>query len=151
MESRDLAFVRYADDITVYSKSPRSAERTYERLVSWIEKHLKFRVNRDKSGIRPPEGGSFLGFTIGKDGEIDIAAKSVERYKDRVRAFWDGRNSQPLRERIRDWQRYVRGWYQYYRLCEVRWRLPRLVQMDAAAHAQDVLKAARLQRVKQRM
>ena len=51
MESRGLAFVRYADDITVYAKSPRSAERNYERLVSWIEKHLKLRINREKSDL----------------------------------------------------------------------------------------------------
>ena len=121
MESRGLAFVRYADDVTVYAKSPRSAERSYARLVDWIEKHLKLRVNRDKSGIRSPEDGSFLGFTIGAGGEIGISAKSVGRYKARVRAFWDGRNGQPLRERRRDWQRYVRGWWQYYRLCDVRW------------------------------
>ena len=126
MESRGLAFVRYADDITVYAKSPRSAERIYARLVSWIEKHLKLEVNRDKSGIRPPDDGSFLGFTIGEGGEIGISAKSVERYKVRVRTFWDGRNSQALRERIQDWQRFVRGWWQYYRLCEERWTLPNL-------------------------
>ena len=121
MESRGLAFVRYADDITVYAKSPRSAARIHARLVGWMEKHLKLRVNREKSGIRPPEAGSFLGFTIGTDGEIGISAKSVGRYQARVRAFWDGRNSQPLRERRRDWLRYVRGWWQYYRLCDVRW------------------------------
>ena len=121
MESRGLAYVRYADDVTVYAKSPRSAERNYARLVDWIEKHLKLRVNREKSGIRSPEDGNFLGFTIGTDGEIGISAKSVARYKVRVREFWDGRNSQRLRERRRDWQRYVRGWWQYYRLCDVRW------------------------------
>ena len=88
MESRGLAFVRYADDITVYAKSPRSAERNYGRLVSWIEKHLKLRINREKSGIRSPEEGGFLGFTIGEDGEIGISAKSVGRYKARVRPFW---------------------------------------------------------------
>lgn len=126
MESRGLAFVRYADDITVYAKSSRSAQRTFDRLVSWIEKHLKLQVNREKSGTRPPGDSSFLGFTIGVGGEIGISAKSVERYKARVHAFWDGRNSQPLRERIRDWQRYVRGWWQYYRLCEERWTLPNL-------------------------
>ena len=53
MESRGLAFVRYADDITVYAKSPRSAARIHARLVGWMEKHLKLRVNREKSGIRP--------------------------------------------------------------------------------------------------
>ena len=126
MESRGLAFVRYADDITVYSKSRRSAERSFERLAEWVEKRLKLRINRNKSGIRSPEEGSFLGFTIGRDGEIGVSAKSIERYMARVRAFWDGRNSQPLRERIRDWQRYVRGWYQYFRLCGERWTLPRL-------------------------
>lgn len=126
MESRELAFVRYADDITVYAKSQRSAQRIYERLVSWIEKHLKLQVNRDKSGIRPPDEGSFLGFTIEEGGEIGLSVKSVKRYQARVRSFWDSRNSQPLRERIQDWQRYVRGWWQYYRLCEEPWALPKL-------------------------
>lgn len=126
MESRELAFVRYADDITIYAKSPRSAERIYERLVAWIEKHLKLQVNRDKSGIRPPEDGSFLGFTIEEGGEIGLSKKSVERYKAKVRMFWDGRNSQALRERRRDWERYVRGWWQYFGLCENRWTLPNL-------------------------
>ena len=116
MERRGLAFVRYADDITVYAKSPRSAERIYGRLVDWVEKHLKLRINRQKSGIRSPEEGSFLGFTIGRDGAIGISEKSVGRYRARVREFWDGRNGQPLRERRLGWQRYVRGWWQYFRL-----------------------------------
>ena len=116
MERRGLAFVRYADDITVYSRSPRSAERSLGGLVAWVERHLKLRINRKKSGIRSPEEGSFLGFTIGRDGVIRISAKSAERYRARVREFWDGRNWRPLRERIPDWQRYVRGWWQYFQL-----------------------------------
>ena len=116
MERRGLAFVRYADDITVYSRSPRSAERSFGGLVAWVEKHLKLRINRKKSGIRSPEEGSFLGFTIGRDGVIGISAKSVGRYRAKVREFWDGCNWQPLRERIADWQRYVSGWWQYFRL-----------------------------------
>ena len=59
-------------------------------------------------------------------GETGISAKSVGRCKARVRAFWDGRSSQPLRERRRDWLRCVRGWWQYYRLCDVRWQLKAL-------------------------
>ena len=126
MESRGLAFVRYADDITVYARSPRSAERAYGRLVSWVEERLKLRINRRKSGIRSPDKGSFPGFTIGPDGEVGVSAKSTERYKARVRAFWDGRNAQPLRGRKLDWQRYVRGWWQYFRLCGERRTMERL-------------------------
>ena len=70
----------------------------------------------------PLPGGRWLsGLHHRRGRRVGISAKSVGRYKARVRAFWDGRNSQPLRERRRDWLRYVRGWWQYYRLCDVRW------------------------------
>lgn len=61
LESRGVAFCRYADDITIYAKSQRSAERIYASITRWIERNLKLEVNREKSGVRPPSGGSFPG------------------------------------------------------------------------------------------
>ena len=151
MESRGLSFVRYADDITVYARSARSAERNYGRLVEWIEKHLKLRINRDKSGIRSPEEGNFLGFTIGPGGEIGMAAKSVERYQGQSARLL-GRLQQPAATGTATGLAALRAW-----LVAV---LPALrsavdavgpVQLDPAAHPQGVLAAlARLARTAQR-
>jgi RNA-directed DNA polymerase len=67
--------VRYADDIAIFASSQRSAERIHERIVEWIEKHLKLEVNREKSGVGPSGGSSPLGFRIDEEGRIGVSLK----------------------------------------------------------------------------
>jgi hypothetical protein len=85
LEKRTLSFCRYADDISLYVGSERSAKRVLENLTQWIAKHLKLRVNRDKSGTGRPWESQFLGFRINEAAGIEIAPKSIERYKSKVR------------------------------------------------------------------
>ncbi len=77
LERRGLAFCRYADDITVFVGSARSAERVLNSLVAWIEEHLKLPVNREKSGWGRPWERQMLGFRLLEDGRIGIAPKSI--------------------------------------------------------------------------
>jgi len=122
LELRGVAFCRYADDVTIYAKSRRSAERILASTTRWIEKNLKLEVNREKSGTRPPDEGSFLGFRI--EGEkIAMSEKSIQEFKRRVREHWDVRKGygRTGREVLEDWQSYVRGWVGYFRLSERTW------------------------------
>ena len=121
LEKRGVAFCRYADDVTIYAGSERSAERIYASIVAWIEKNLKLEVNRSKSGTRPPEQGSFLGFRILEDGKIAMAHKSIEAFKEKVREHWDARRSLTSKGLRDQWQKYLRGWFNYYRLSERAW------------------------------
>jgi RNA-directed DNA polymerase len=112
--------VRYADDIAIFAGSRRSAERIYQGVVAWIEKHLKVEVNREKSGVGPSGGSSLLGFRILEDGRVGVSPKAVEKLKDRVRQMWNARQnltSVQLRDR---WRRYIRGWRNCLRLAD--WR-----------------------------
>lgn len=120
LERRELSFCRYADDITVYVGSERSAERVLSSLVKWIEKHLKLPVNKEKSGWGRPWDRQMLGFRLLEDGRIGISPKSVERYKQEVRRLWDARQSLTSKELVRQWQRWLRGWWNYFRLAEAR-------------------------------
>jgi group II intron reverse transcriptase/maturase len=120
LEQRGLSFVRYADDIAIFVSSPRSAERVKESVIAWIEKHLKVEVNRDKSGSGPSDQSGLLGFRLYADGRIGVAPKTVERMKAKVRELWEGRQSLTS-EQLRDqWQRYIRGWWNYFQLAD--WR-----------------------------
>jgi len=120
LEHRGLAFVRYADDIAIFASSQRSAERIYGSVVEWIEKHLKVEVNRDKSGSGPSDSSSLLGFRLEQDGRIGVAPKAITRLKDKVRELWDARQSLTS-EQLRDqWQSYIRGWWNYFKLAD--WR-----------------------------
>lgn len=117
LENRGLSFCRYADDVVIFVKSERSGQRILASLTEWIAKHLKLRVNPNKSGTGRPWHGKFLGFRINSDGQIKLAAASLEKLKDQVRNYWDNQNRQPLEERIKEWQQYIRGWNAYFGAC----------------------------------
>lgn len=123
LEKRGVSFVRYADDIAIFASSQRSAERIYEGIAEWIEKHLKVEVNRDKSGVGPTGNSSLLGFRIYEDGKVGVSPKAIEKLKAKVRNLWDARQSLTS-EQLRDqWQRYIRGWWNYFSLAERRWEV----------------------------
>lgn len=120
LEDRGLSFCRYADDINIYVRSERSAERVFESITRWIEKHLKLQINRGKSGTGRPWERQFLGFTLGEDGEISLAERSIDRFKVSVRQRWDARQSLTGKELVGQWQGYLRGWCNYFRLATER-------------------------------
>jgi group II intron reverse transcriptase/maturase len=116
LEKRELSFCRYADDVCIYVSSERSAIRVLESLTLWIEKHLKLRVNQDKSGVGRPWDGQYLGFRITEESEISISPKSIERYKERVRELWDARQSLTSKQLVKQWRQYSMGWWNYFKL-----------------------------------
>lgn len=120
VERRGLSYCRYADDIAIFVSSERSANRVLAGLMEWIPQHLKLRVNAKKSGVGRPWNGKFLGFRITGDGRIAAAKASLDRLKANVRRAWDAQLSLPLEARIERWQRYIRGWWNYFGLCEQR-------------------------------
>lgn len=114
LERRELSFVRYADDVAIYVASQRSAERVLVSITQWIERHLRLRVNRDKSGAGPTGQRPLLGFLIQPDGRIDLAPRSEQRYRAAVRAIWDARSGRSGPATVDDWRAYVRGWWSYF-------------------------------------
>jgi RNA-directed DNA polymerase len=91
----------------IYVGSQAAAERTLASLQTWIEKHMRLKVNAAKSGTGRVWERKFLGFRMDRRKRIGIAPENLERFKAKVREKWDD-----------DWNRYVRGWWGYYRLAE---------------------------------
>ena len=120
LERRGLSYCRYADDIAIFVSSERSGERVLARLTEWIAQHLKLRVNVAKSGVGRPWNGKFLGFRITGNGRIAAAGASLDTLKNNVRRLWDAQVSLALEARIERWQQYIRGWSNYFALCEYR-------------------------------
>ena len=100
--------------LVIYVSSERSGQRILASLTAWIAKHLKLRVNPNKSGTGRPWQGKFLGFRINSDGSIKLAQASLEKLKDQVRKSWNNQSRQALEERIDTWQQYIRGWTAYF-------------------------------------
>jgi len=120
LETRGLAFSRYAADCNIYGSSRRSAERVLASVTEWIQQHLRLEVNADKSGTGRPWERKFLGFRINRQGRTEAAPQSVERLQAKVRDLWRScqrQSSEQLRDR---WRADLRGWWAYYGLAEER-------------------------------
>jgi len=120
LDRRKHCYCRYADDCNIYVGSQAAAERTLASLQEWIEKHLRLKVNAAKSGTGRVWERKFLGFRLDRKKRIGIAPESLKRFQAKVREKWDGRRSGTSTQLRDDWNRYIRGWWEYFQLAEAR-------------------------------
>ena len=123
LEKREHKFVRYADDMVILCKSRRSAERTMESIVSYIEKTLFLKVNRDKSKVATVRDIKFLGYTFYKlkgEGRLRIHPKSVTKMKTRIKQLTSRSNGWGNERRKEALSQYIKGWVQYFKLADMR-------------------------------
>jgi len=120
---RGHSYVRYADGCNIYVKSEKSAHRVLQSVTNWIEKHLRLKVNRDKSAAGRPWQRKFLGFSYlsQKNAKIRIAPKSVKALKAKVKAeMRKGRGRNVKRFINETLNPLLRGWINYYRITETK-------------------------------
>ena len=107
LEKRGHRYVRYADDFMIFCKSGKAAERVMQSITKFLTVKLKLKVNENKSAVSRPWLRKFLGFTYFQmcgQSKIRIHAKSMKRFKDKVREL----------------NQYFRGWWNYFRLTEAK-------------------------------
>ncbi|NME73082.1 reverse transcriptase domain-containing protein, partial [Flammeovirga aprica] len=61
---RDVRFVRYADDFSIYVKSEKSAKRVGNNVYLFLRDVLQLPINREKSGRRRPLNFEVLGYAF---------------------------------------------------------------------------------------
>ncbi|MFB5663676.1 reverse transcriptase domain-containing protein, partial [Alteribacillus sp. HJP-4] len=132
LEKRGVSFVRYADDCQIYAGSKKAAQRVYQNMLTFIEKKLKLKVNREKSRIDRPWKRKFLGFSFtpsvqGKS-RIRIHQKSIERAKERIRALTSRRKSISMKVRLEKLNLFFTGWKNYFGLAETPSTFRRLME-----------------------
>jgi RNA-directed DNA polymerase len=123
LTQRGIAFVRYADDIALFVSSERAAMRVLESVKAWLSKQLDLEVNDDKSGTGQSDESQLLGFRIHQGGNIAPSPKSIARFKERVRELWSARQSVTLPELRKQWQDYIRGWWNYFGFANWKWEV----------------------------
>lgn len=120
LESRGVAFVRYADDLNAYVGSQRAGEDLMETLKR-LYSGLSLRINETKSAVARPEERKFLGFTFWHMGERiirRIAPKALKTMKERVRRITRRSGGRSIKQIVLDLRNYLRGWKEYFRLAE---------------------------------
>ena len=128
LEHRGHRFVRYADDCMILCKSKKSAERTLRNIIPFIEGKLFLKVNGKKTEVAHISKVKYLGYTFyrykGKC-RLRVHAKSVVKMKNKIRELTDRNKGISNKKREKEYQEYVRGWVQYYRLADMKGLLKR--------------------------
>jgi len=118
LEKRGLRFVRYADDVAIYVRTPKAAERVQRSVSRFITGRLKLVVNEEKSAVNRPWVSKYLGFRItrymGKT-RIGIHGKSLGRFRKRVREITARERGRSLAAVISELNGLLRGWAGYFR------------------------------------
>lgn len=123
LENRGHRFVRYADDVCLFVKSSRAAERVLESVSYYIEKELKLEVNRSKSAATRPWRSKLLGYSFyHKKGEkgLTIAKSSIAKYKSKMRMITSRSRPYAMYKRYEMLRQLNRGWVQYFKLNEAK-------------------------------
>ena len=123
LERRGHRFVRYADDCMIFCKSKKSAERTLENIIPFIEGKLFLKVNRKKTKVAHISKVKYLGYAFyiyrGKC-RFRVHPKSVAKMKNKIRELTDRNKGISNEEREKQYQEYVRGWVEYFRLADMK-------------------------------
>ena len=114
LEGRGHKFVRYADDCNIYVRSQLAGDRVMESVSKFIESKLKLIVNKDKSQVCEVNQTKFLGYTIQKDGNLSIATKSIDRFKEKVRSITKRNRGIKFEQVIAELIPVMRGWLNYF-------------------------------------
>lgn len=116
LENRGLSFCRYADDCNIFVSSRKAGERVISSLTDFIERKLKLKVNRDKSGVRHCSDVKFLGYTLLPEGKIRVADKSIERLKSKVKELTKRNRGVKLEQIVKELNAVITGWANYFHL-----------------------------------
>lgn len=122
LENRGHRFVRYADDMLILCKSKRSAMRTMENLLPFIEKKLFLKVNREKSKVAYITQVKFLGYSFYKtkgEGRLRIHPKSVEKACLKIKELTARSNGWGNARRKETLNLFITGWINYFKLAEM--------------------------------
>lgn len=126
MRRRGVRMVRYADDIVVFAKSKRAAERLLESCRRYLEGKLKLRMNTEKSkvtSIFSTRNFKFLGFCLGKNGKgvfIRAHYKSLAKAKEKLKLLTKRNRGRNVRAVMREVKVFIRGWLGYFHVADMK-------------------------------
>ena len=131
---RDLQFVRYADDFSIYVKGQSKARKIGNDIYLFLRDKLKLPINREKSGIRKPVNFTILGYSFvptyvkGERGiyQLVVSKKSWKLVKEKLKVITRKTTPMPFDERIQKLKEITQGWIGYFRLASIQGKLKEL-------------------------
>ncbi|WP_232825796.1 reverse transcriptase domain-containing protein [Algoriphagus litoralis] len=134
LERRNLKYVRYADDFSIYTKSKKEARKVGNEIFLFLRDKLRLPINRAKSGIRRPSDFELLGHAFvptyqkGVKGKYQLVVKksSWDSLKRKLKQITKKTRPYSFEERLKKLAEIWRGWVNNYRLASITAKLKSL-------------------------
>ena len=123
LERRGHRFVRYADDLIIFCKSRKSANRTLSHISPFIEGKLFLKINREKTKVANVAKVKFLGYGFyiyRGQGRLRVHPQSIHKLKEKIRKITGRSNGMGIRQRKERLLQSVRGWVNYFKLADMK-------------------------------
>lgn len=123
LESRELHFIRYADDCIICVKSEMAANRVMNSVTKWLREHLRVEVNATKTKVAKPKDIKYLGFSFyQKEGKWKPKPhiKSVKKLEYKLKPLLKRNWGVPMEYRMKKINEVTRGWINYYRIADMK-------------------------------
>ena len=121
--NRGHRFVRYADDCMIFCKSKKSAVRTLENIMPYIEGKLFLKVNREKTKVAHISKVKYLGYSFyrykGKC-KMRVHPKSIAKMKAKLKELTSRSNGWGNEYRALKLKQFIRGWVNYFALADMK-------------------------------
>lgn len=123
LERRGIQFVRYADDMILFAKTKRSAQRILEHILPYIEGKLRLKVNREKTTVAYIGKIKFLGYGFypSKDGiKLRTHSKSIKKMRAKVKELTARSNGLGYEQLKLKLKQFITGWVNYFKLADMK-------------------------------
>ena len=120
---RGHRFVRFADDLMIFCKSRRAAERTLTNIIPYIEGKLFLKVNREKTAVAHISKVKYLGYGFYRykgECKFRVHPKSIKKMKDKIRVLTSRSNGWSNEYRATRLTQYIRGWVNYFKMADMK-------------------------------
>lgn len=121
--NRGHRFVRYADDCIISCKSTKSAVRTLENIMPYIEGKLFLKVNREKTKVAHISKVKYLGYSFyryrGKC-KLRVHPKTIAKLKARLKELTSRSNGWGNEYRAQKLMQFIRGWVNYFGMADMK-------------------------------
>jgi RNA-directed DNA polymerase len=115
MAEQGFELVRYADDFVVLCRSSQEAAAALATVQRWTaEAGLTLHPTKTRVVNAVDDGFDFLGYRFAAGGRRP-RAKSLQKFKDAVRAKTKRTAGHSLSQIIEDLNRTLRGWFEYFK------------------------------------
>ncbi|KEO71846.1 group II intron reverse transcriptase/maturase [Anditalea andensis] len=134
LERRNLKYVRYADDFSIYTRSKKEAKKVGNEIYLFLRDKLRLPINREKSGIRRPSNFEMLGHAFvptyqkGVKGKYQLVVKknSWDSLKRKLKQITKKTKPYSFEERLKKLAEVWRGWVNNYLLASISAKLKSL-------------------------